>query len=133
VHDLRIFAIVLWLSLPTVMYGGYALLGRLTSGGQLTPFQATIFRAGHAHAGVLLLLALLYDVFLGRTTVSHAGKMVASLVLGAGVLAQSGGFFVHLAVGKPGQRSVGTTITTVGALLLAGAVLFLVYALIARW
>jgi hypothetical protein len=132
-HDLRVFAIVLWLSLPTVMYGGYALLGRLNRCDQLTPFQLTYFRAGHAHAGVLLLLALLYDVFLSQTTVSLTSKGLASLVLGAGVLAQSGGFFVHLAVGKPGQRSVGTTITTVGAVLLAGAILFLVYALIARW
>jgi hypothetical protein len=82
---------------------------------------------------VLLLLALLYDVFLSQTTVSGTGKMIAALVLGAGVLAQSGGFFVHLVAGKPGQRSVGTTITTTGTLLLAGAVLFLVYALIARW
>jgi hypothetical protein len=133
VHDLHVFAIVLWISLPTVMYGGYALLGRLAGGNQLTPFQTTYFRAGHAHAGVLLLMALLYDVFLSQTTVSPAGKMVAALVLGVGVLAQSGGFFVHLVVGKPGQRSIGTTITTLGALLLAGAILFLVYALIAKW
>ncbi len=132
-HDLRVFAIVLWLSLPTVMYGGYALLGFVNRGNHLTPFQLTYFRAGHAHAGVLLLLALLYNIFLGQTTVSHTAEVLATLVLGAGVLAQSGGFFIHMAIGKPGQRSIGTTITTTGAVLLAGAIFFLVYALIARW
>jgi hypothetical protein len=35
-HNLRIFSIIAWIALPTVMYGGYALLGLLTRGG-LTP------------------------------------------------------------------------------------------------
>lgn len=109
------------------------MLGFINRGDHLTPFQLTYFRAGHAHAGVLLLMALLYDVFLGQTTVSTPIKAIATIVLGVGVAAQSGGFFVHMAVGKPGQRSIGTTITTAGAILLAGACLFLVYALIAKW
>jgi hypothetical protein len=56
--NLRLFSILAWIALPTVMYGGYALLGLLTRD-RLSPFQQTYFRAGHAHAGVLLLLALL--------------------------------------------------------------------------
>ena len=131
-HDPDVFAIIAWLSLPTVMYGGYALLGIVTRGDRLTPFQLTYFRAGHAHAGVLILLALLYNLFIGQTTLSTTSKRIAGLVLVAGILAQSGGFFLHMARGKPGERSAGTTLTTTGALLLAGAVLFLVYALIAR-
>src|SRR5258708_5291594 len=115
------------------MYGGYALLGLLNRGDRLTPFQVTYFRAGHAHPGVLILMALLYNVFISQTTLSTGGKRIAGLVLVVGILAQSGGFFLHMAIGKPGERSVGTTLTTVGALLLAVAVLFLVYALIARW
>lgn len=58
-HTLRPFSIIAWIALPTVMYGGYALLGMLTKQGGLTPFQETFFRAGHAHAGVLLLMSLL--------------------------------------------------------------------------
>jgi hypothetical protein len=64
--NLRLFSIIAWIALPTVMYGGYALLGLLTRGG-LTPFQQTFFRAGHAHAGVLLLLSLLYHSYLEQT------------------------------------------------------------------
>jgi hypothetical protein len=33
-----------WVALPTVMYGGYALLGRLTNK-NTTPFRRTWFRA----------------------------------------------------------------------------------------
>lgn len=48
----------------------------------------------------------------------------------AGILAQSGGFFVHMIVGKPGQASVGTAVTMAGAAVLACAIAFLVYGLI---
>jgi hypothetical protein len=51
-------------------------------------------------------------------------------MLGAGILAQSGGFFLHMAVGEPRSTSAGTWVTTGGAVLLAAAVLLLAYALI---
>ena len=131
--DLRLFAIIAWVQLPTVMYGGYALLGLLNRDERMTPFQISNFRAGHAHAGVLTLLSLLYNVFLGQTDLSTTAKVIASIVLLVGILAQSGGFFVHMARGEPGRRSVGTTITTIGGVLLAGASLFLAYGLIVAW
>src|SRR6266511_5341990 len=97
----RPFAIVAWIALPAVMYGGYALLSLLTHNG-LDEFRQTFFRAGHAHAGVLLLLALLYHSYLSRTTISNPLKLGASSVLLLGILAQSGGFFLHMAIGEPG-------------------------------
>jgi len=36
-------------------------------------------------------------------------------MLVVGILAQSGGFFVHMIVGKRSQASVGATITIAGA------------------
>jgi hypothetical protein len=128
-HDSRVFTIITWLALPTVMYGGYALLGMLTRGG-LSPFKQTFFRAGHAHAGVLLLLALLYHIYIEQTTLSATLKLVAGLLLIVGILAQSGGFFLHMAIGKPDQRSAGTTMTITGAVLIAAAILVLVYGVI---
>jgi hypothetical protein len=127
---LRIFESISWVSLVTVMYGGYSLLGLLARGDRLSAFQEQYFRAGHAHAGVLLLLSLLFYIFLDQTTLATPLKVVAAGVLVVGILAQSGGFFLHMGLGKPGRRSAGTLITSIGALLLAGAVLFLVYGLI---
>ena len=127
--SLRLFSIIAWIALPTVMYGGYALLGLLTRDG-LTPFQQTFFRAGHAHAGVLLLLSLLYHSYLEQTTLRPAIKVAAAVVVLVGILAQSGGFFLHMAIGQPGAPSLGTTITTMGAVLLAAAIVLLVYGLI---
>ena len=128
-HSLRIFSIIAWTAIPTVMYGGYALLGFLTRGG-LSPFQQTFFRAGHAHAGVLLLMSLLYHFYMEQTNLSPATKVVAAIIVLVGILAQSGGFFLHLAIGQAGTHSLGTTITSLGAALLVISILILVYGLI---
>lgn len=128
-HSLRVFSIIAWIAIPTVMYGGYALLGFLTRGG-LTPFQQTYFRAGHAHAGVLLLMSLLYHYYMEQTNLSPTTKLAASVIVLVGILAQSGGFFLHLLIGQPGARSLGTTITGLGAALLVVSILILVYGLI---
>jgi hypothetical protein len=58
--------------------------------------------AGHAHAGVLLLLSLVYLLYLPRAEFSDSFEWIAGGFLIAGVLAQSGGFFLHLGVGQPG-------------------------------
>jgi hypothetical protein len=129
---IRLFSILSWIALPTVMFGGYSLLQLLNRGDALTPFQVANFRAGHAHAGVLLVMSLVYFVYLGRTDLPEPLRWAACLALFVGILAQSGGFFLHMLVGQPGRASAGTTLTVVGAALLAATVLLLVYGLIAR-
>lgn len=129
-QSLRILAIISWIALPTVMYGGYSLLGLINRGNRLSPFQERFFRAGHAHAGVLLLMSLLYYLFLGQTPLSSALQIVGFVVLFVGILAQSGGFFLHMGIGKPGLPSAGTTVTTIGTLLIVASVVLLLYGLI---
>ena len=126
---LRVVEIIGWISLPTVMYGGYSLLGFLGRD-QLTPFQVTYFRAGHAHAGVLLLMSLLYFLFIERTHLAPGVQLAGAVAVIVGVLAQSGGFFLHMGVGQPGRSSLGTTVTSVGALILVVAIALLVFGLI---
>jgi hypothetical protein len=111
------------------MFGGYSLLGLLTTNG-LSEFQQTYFRAGHAHAGVLLLLSLLYHHYMEQTSLSPRAKMAAASVLLGGILAQSGGFFLHMLIGRPGESSAGTAVTILGAVFLVVAILVLVYGLI---
>lgn len=127
---LRLWIVLSWIALPTVMYGGYSLLRLIQHGDGLTPFQTTWFRAGHAHAGVLLLMSLLYYVFLDQTALAPSTKQVGCIVMFVGILAQSGGFFLHMIVGETNRASAGTSITTAGAALLATAVGILVYGLV---
>src|SRR6516165_2216023 len=107
----RLFPIIVLLSLVTVEYGGWALLGFLTGHGALGAFRERFFAAGHAHAGVLLVLSLAEFVYLGRAGYSAGMQWLAGALLLAGVLAQSGGFFVHLGLGKEGSSSPGTVLT----------------------
>jgi hypothetical protein len=51
-------------------------------------------------------------------------------VLVVGILAQTGGFFIHMLVGQPNQASIGTTVTVTGAVLLVCAIAVLVYGLV---
>lgn len=127
--ELRGWMIYSWIALPTVMYGGYSLLQLLNKTNAMTPFRLNWFRAGHAHAGVLLLMSLLYYMFMDKTSLSPALKHAGCATLAAGILAQSGGFFIHMFKGQPGRTSIGTTVTTIGAILLTCAIAILVYGL----
>jgi hypothetical protein len=127
----RVFEIISWFSLPTVMFGGFSLLRLLTKGRTLTPFQVTCFRAGHAHAGVLLLMSLLYYRYLAETTYSENSTLLLCVMLVVGILAQSGGFFLHMMLGREGERSLGTLLTFFGAALLAVTTLALAFGLAA--
>jgi hypothetical protein len=117
---IEVFTVIALLSLPTVMFGGYSLL-RLLGQRKLNEFQIAYFRAGHAHAGVLLVMALVVLDVVDRSGVGSALQWVIGILLVVGVLTQSGGMFVHMAIGKPGKWSMGNSLTTAGALVLAAA------------
>lgn len=120
----RIAAVVLF-ALVTVEFGGWSLLGLLTSDNGLTDFEEQYFRAGHGHAGVLLVLALVFLLLLERTRFDQRAQVWLSATLLVGILAQSGGFFLHMAVGERGSASPGTWLTRFGAVLLAVALISL--------
>lgn len=114
----QLFTVIALASLPTVMFGGYALLGLLRKQ-QLTEQQRSFFRAGHAHAGVLLVLALIALQLLGQSGLGDAARWVTCFLLLFGVLAQSGGLFLHLLP----RRGLAHGVTVGGAVLLGAAVL----------
>jgi hypothetical protein len=118
------------IALVSVEYGGWALLTFLSGRDGLADWQKGFFRAGHAHAGVLLVLSLVYLLYLPRASFSDGLEWVAGGVLLAGVLAQSGGFFLHLGIGQPAKPSAGTKLTRIGALLIGAALLTLAVGLI---
>jgi heme/copper-type cytochrome/quinol oxidase subunit 4 len=125
----KVFTVIALISLPTVMFGGYSLL-RLLVREQLNEFQRTYFRAGHAHAGVLLVLTLVSLTILNGTDLGTGVQWVICLLFLVGVLAQSGGMFVHMARGAPGRWSVGNSISAGGAGVLAVALLWVAYGVI---
>lgn len=90
------------LSVPTIIYGGYFLLTVLSGQQehlQLTDFQKSMFRAGHAHAGVLVILALVAQLFADHASLSNRWKWFARLSFPISAITISLGFFAA-AIGR---------------------------------
>ena len=93
--EARALAGVLFLSLVTVETGGLYMVRVATSrAGPLTPFQVAFSRAGHAHAGVLLILALLCILFTEATDLSGFWLWVSRTGVAAAALLMPAGFFL---------------------------------------
>jgi hypothetical protein len=92
----RVLAGILLISLVTVESGG-ALMLRIVRGNQpATPVQQTFFRAGHAHAGVFLILALVCQVLVDATTLTGLAEWVARAFVPIAALLLPGGFFLSV-------------------------------------
>ena len=115
----RILAGILLLSLVTVETGGLYMLKIVRGKADVTPFQEKFARAGHAHAGVLHLLALLIQPYADATTqdgfigwLSRSGVAVAALVMPGGF------FFSSMGAGRTSPNRL-IVMVFAGAALLA--------------
>src|SRR5262249_786100 len=101
-RDARLISAVTLLLVPTIMYGGWTLLGILTGGSvspspnvHLNDTQWALWRAGHAHAGVWTILSLLLQIFLDSARLSVAAKWIARIRAPvAAVFSSAGGLAV---------------------------------------
>ena len=94
------------LSVPTIIYGGYFLLTVLSGQQehlQLTYFQRSMFRAGHAHAGVLVILSLLVQLFIDHASLSNIMKWTIRISFPVSAIITSIGFFAT-AIGTQIER-----------------------------
>jgi len=100
-RDAKLMCGITLLTVPTIMYGGVTLLGILTDGTaglapsdlELEETQWALWRAGHAHAGVLTILSLVIQVLLDAARLSLSMKWTARVTAPLGGVAISGGFF----------------------------------------
>ena len=90
---------ILIITIPTIEFGGTFLL-RLASGWKGIPFtglQKSFFRAGHAHAGVLVILALLVQFLVDAAGMdASTGWLVRNGTAAAPILISAGFFFAPL-------------------------------------
>lgn len=87
----RITAGAVLLSATTVASGGWFLTRVARGKVETTDFQKSFFRAGHAHAGILIILGLIYLILTEQTTlsgiwewISRAGVLVSAILMPAG-------------------------------------------------
>jgi hypothetical protein len=114
--------------LPTVIYGGVSLLSLLIDPGGAylrNPLRQNLWRAGHAHAGVLLVLSLLTLRYVDEATLPPGARhFVRAAVPGAAILLPLA-FFVSVL--SPSVEVAGPIVYLAfpGALLLAAGLLTL--------
>lgn len=75
-----------------IAYGGTFLLRVVNGRFPANDLQKSYFRAGHAHAGVLVILGLVVRLLLEAPTVPGWGHLVGDLVLAAAILMPAGFF-----------------------------------------
>jgi hypothetical protein len=113
-------------TVPTIELGGFALLRHLTRrspGYADNPVRRSLFRAGHAHAGVLLVFALVGLAYLDEAALGDTARAIARTCLVLPPILMPLGFF--LSVVKPAATKPNKLIWLVyaGAASLAVAVI----------
>jgi hypothetical protein len=96
--DARTTAGVILLSIVAVEYGGTFMLRVVRGRAPATDFQKAFFRAGHAHAGVLVILALVGQILADAaemhgvpSTLARSGIPLAAILMPAGFFFSSAG------------------------------------------
>ena len=95
-REARLMSGIILITVPTIQYGGYFLLTSLMSKGSgymENPLRQNFFRAGHAHAGVWVVLSLVIQVLLDSAALSPKLKWLARVAAPLAAVAISGGFF----------------------------------------
>ena len=85
-----------FISLPTIAFGGYFLLSILkkqTGTENVSSIQREYFKAGHAHAGVLVLLSIIGQLVFDYSRFNESAAWMMRIGLVVAPLLISGGFF----------------------------------------
>ncbi|HEX5596455.1 MAG TPA: hypothetical protein VFX61_10630 [Micromonosporaceae bacterium] len=126
----RRIAGLLLLSIVAVEFGGYYLTRVASNAVEVTGFQQSFARAGHAHAGVLLILSLIAVVFTDATGAHGIAAWVSRLSIPLAAILMPLGFFLASTGGgrtEPnglisvlwlGAASLTVGVVTLGLLLL---------------
>lgn len=118
-HSTLFLAGVLLLSLVTVESGGLFLQRAVQGDVPANDLQRSFFRAGHAHAGVLLILSLLVPLYLDAAGVTGLIGVAGRYAIPAAAIVLPAGFFLAGIGRDPKRPNRFVVLLPVGAALLA--------------
>ena len=122
----------LLLTVVAIESGGFFLLRIVQGKRPATGFQRAFFRAGHAHAGVLVTLGLVCQVFVDATTLSGPLASVARSGVPLAAILMSAGFFLAAMGRQATAPNRLIVLVYAGAVSLAAGVLTLGIGLLVR-
>jgi hypothetical protein len=133
-YESRCLAGILLVILPTVMFGGASILSLLVGDPTYmqNPLRQDLWRAGHAHAGVWLILALVALRYVDEANLSNALKWLVRGSIPIAAILVPAAFF--LSVLSPDAKAPNGLIylAYAGAVVLALGVLVLGIGLVRR-
>src|SRR5262245_31815727 len=127
-RESRMTAGVVLVVVPSVMFGGVSLLMFLTQGvpGYAdNPLRHDLWRAGHAHAGVYLVLSLVMLRYVDEAMLSPSWKWLARTGAPIAAILIPAAFFLSVASPTAKRPNGLINLAYIGALFLAAAVLTL--------
>lgn len=127
-RESRILAGALLIVVPTVMFGGAALLVHLVGGvaGYAdNPLRQDLWRAGHAHAGVFLILSLVMLRYVDEAALSPGWAWMARLGAPIAAILIPSAFFLSVVSPSSTEPNALIYLVVPGAISLAAGVLTL--------
>jgi hypothetical protein len=122
-RDAKTTAGVLLLAIVAVEYGGTYMLQIVGGRVPLTTFQQNFARAGHAHAGVLVILALVCQMFADAADLSGLQATFArNGVAFAAILMPAGFFLSSIGAGRTAPNRLILLVWAGAAVLAIGAI-----------
>lgn len=113
---------------PTIQYGGYFLLTSLinkNSGYMENPLRQNFFRAGHAHAGVIVILSLICQMLADSATLPISLLWFVRVGVPFAAVLISAGFFFSVLPPTTSQPNGAVSLIYLGAIVLAVSVVSL--------
>ena len=127
-REARVMAGIILITVPTIQYGGYFLLTSLmskNSGYMENPLRQNFFRAGHAHAGVIVILSLICEVLADSATLPAPFLWFVRIGIPLAAILISAGFFFSVLPQAATQANGAVSLIYVGEVVLAVAVISL--------
>ncbi len=127
-REARMMCGVILITVPTIQYGGYFLLTSLMkkgSGYMENPLRQNFFRAGHAHAGVIVILSLICQVLADAAILPTPMLWFVRIGVPLAAILISAGFFFSVLPPTTTEASGAVALIYFGAAILAIAVVTL--------
>ena len=134
-HESRRLAGILLVVFPTVIYGGVSLLGLLIdsqSGYIQNPLRQDLWRAGHAHAGVLLILSLVVLRYVDQAVLPDQLKGFIRHAVPTAAILLPMAFFLSVLSPTATQPNALIYLAFIGAVVLAAGLITLGVGLLRR-
>jgi hypothetical protein len=119
---------IILITVPSIQYGGYFLLTQLvnkSSGYMDNPLRQNFFRAGHAHAGVIVILSLVCQLLADAALLPPSIIWLVRIGVPLAAILIPLGFFLSLMSPTATQPNGMVSLIYAGAIVLAVSVLTL--------